>query len=68
MFELLVGVLVGFACGYGVREYISRCRRAAARSRMLLKTEPFRRRQQQIDNLKLMVKLGLPLSETQSKH
>jgi hypothetical protein len=67
MFEAFVGVLVGFAFGYGVRELISRRRRAALRSRMLLKTEPFRRRQQQIDNLKLMAKLGLPLSETQSK-
>ena len=35
MFELFVGVLVGFACGYGIREAISRRRRAVARDRML---------------------------------
>jgi hypothetical protein len=60
MFELLVGVLVGFACGYGVREYISRRRRAAALDRAIT-------RQEHIDNLKLMAKLDAPLAEMKSK-
>ena len=33
MTAALLGVFVGFACGYGVREYIARRRRAAARKR-----------------------------------
>jgi len=67
MFELFVGVLVGFACGYGVREYISRRRRAAARNMALLKSEALDR-QEHNDRVKLMVKLGLPpLAEITSK-
>jgi hypothetical protein len=49
MFELLVGVLVGFGCGYGVREIISRRRYAAARDLALSRA---RSRQAHIDRLK----------------
>jgi hypothetical protein len=41
VFLLILGLVVGFACGYGIRELISRRRRAAAR-------EKFFRRQEQI--------------------
>jgi hypothetical protein len=34
MFTLVLGILIGFAAGYFVREYISRRRHAAARERM----------------------------------
>lgn len=63
MFALFVIALIAFAAGYGVRAYISRRRRAAIRSRVLWKTEKFRQ-QEQIENLKLMAKLGQPLSKT----
>jgi hypothetical protein len=39
MFELLVGILFGFGCGYGVREAISRRRRAIALREALLREE-----------------------------
>ena len=51
MFELLVGVLVGFACGYGVREIISRRRHAAARDWAELQA---RSRQAHIDELEVV--------------
>jgi hypothetical protein len=63
VFELFVVALIAFAAGYGVRELISRRRRAAVRSRVLLKAEEFGL-QERIDNLKLMAKLGQPLSKT----
>jgi hypothetical protein len=63
VFEFFVVALIAFAAGYGVRELISRRRRAAVRERALQSLS----RQEQIDNLKLMAKLGLPLSETHSK-
>jgi hypothetical protein len=34
MLALVIGILIGFACGYLIREYISRRRRAVARDRM----------------------------------
>ena len=34
MLALVIGILIGFASGYFVREYISRRRHAAARERM----------------------------------
>jgi hypothetical protein len=57
MFEI-IAVLIAFGCGYGVRELISRRRRAAVRERFLLRSEKFARREQ-IDNRRLMAKLGL---------
>jgi hypothetical protein len=36
---LTLGLVVGFACGYGVRELISRRRRAAAREKFLRRQE-----------------------------
>jgi hypothetical protein len=36
---LTLGLVVGFACGFGVRELISRRRRAAAREKFLRKQE-----------------------------
>ena|SRR6516164_9131751 len=65
MFELFVGVLVGFACGYGVREYISRRRHAAARDWASLQA---RSRQAHIDHLKVEAKVGRTLTETRWKH
>jgi hypothetical protein len=41
LFSLVIALCTGFACGYGIRELISRRRRAAAR-------EKFFRRQEQI--------------------
>jgi hypothetical protein len=52
MFEAFVGVLVGFAFGYGVREIISRRRRAAARNWAQF-NQP-RSRQAQIDRFKVV--------------
>jgi hypothetical protein len=49
MFEAFVGVLVGFAFGYGVREIISRRRHAAARDLALSRA---RSTQAHIDRLK----------------
>jgi hypothetical protein len=49
MFEALIGVLVGFAIGYGVREIISRRRHAAVRELALSRA---RSRQAHIDLLK----------------
>jgi hypothetical protein len=36
---LIIALGIGFACGYGVRELISRRRRAAAREKFLRKQE-----------------------------
>jgi hypothetical protein len=56
VFELLVGILVGFTAGYGVREIVSQRRRAAARKHFLLKqseeTDLSTSRQIHIDRLK----------------
>jgi hypothetical protein len=38
MFQVVL-VLIGFACGYGVREWISRSYRAAAREEFLARLE-----------------------------
>ena len=38
MFQVVL-VLIGFACGYGVREWISRRRRAAAREKFYKRSE-----------------------------
>jgi hypothetical protein len=57
MFELLVGVLVGFACGYGVREIISRRRHAAARNWAELQA---RSRQAHIHRPKIVASRPLP--------
>jgi hypothetical protein len=69
MFELFVGVIVGFAAGYGVREIISQRRRAAALKHFLLKqseeTDLFTSRQIRIDRLKQVVQLGI--AETKLK-
>jgi hypothetical protein len=69
VFELLVGLLVGFAAGYGVREIISQRRRAAARKHFLLKqseeADLLTSRQFQIDRLKLAAQLGI--AETKLK-
>jgi hypothetical protein len=39
MLSLSLGLIVGFAAGYGVRELISRRRRAAAREKWLKEQE-----------------------------
>ena len=39
MLLLILGLVVGFACGYGIRELISRRRRAAAREKFLRKQD-----------------------------
>jgi hypothetical protein len=43
MFQVVLGVLIGFACGYGVREWVSRRRRAAAREKFHARLEEERR-------------------------
>ena len=48
MLQLILGLVVGFACGYGVRELISRRRRAAAREKFLRKREQ-KREQERYD-------------------
>jgi hypothetical protein len=64
VFELLFVLLIGFTCGYGLREYISRRRRAAAREQFEKRALS---RQEQIDKLKLMTLLARPPAETRSK-
>jgi hypothetical protein len=46
--QLILGLVVGFACGYGVRELISRRRRAVAREKFLRKREQ-KREQERYD-------------------
>jgi hypothetical protein len=41
MLALAIGILIGFAGGYFVREYISRRRHAAARERMRARESNF---------------------------
>ena len=60
MLEAFVGVLVGFAFGYGVREIISRRRNAAARNLALSRA---RSRQAHIDLLKADAKIVSTLTE-----
>jgi membrane protein DedA with SNARE-associated domain len=47
---LILGLVVGFACGYGVRELISRRRHAAARERFLRRQEQ-KRAQKRYDDI-----------------
>jgi hypothetical protein len=63
MFQLVIVLLLGLACGYGIREIISRRRRAAARERV----RAWRAIETQVDNLKLMAKLATPPAETDAK-
>jgi type II secretory pathway pseudopilin PulG len=63
MSQLVVVLLIGLACGYGVRELISRRRRAAARKRV----RAWKAIETQIDNFKLMAKLATPPAETDTK-
>jgi hypothetical protein len=69
MFELFVGVIVGFAAGYGVREIISQRRRVAARKYFLLKqleeADLLTSRQFHIDRLKLVAQLGIAETKLQ---
>jgi hypothetical protein len=58
MFALLVGLLIGFGCGYGVRTIVSRRRRAAARYAAFLKEEG-RYKEGFADRVQLMAALGL---------
>ena len=64
MISQIVGTLVGFGVGYGVREIISRRRRAAARRKTFMRDEA-RRQQDNIEDLKLMAKVGF---HSPSKH
>jgi hypothetical protein len=57
MINQIVGTLVGFGVGYGVREIISRRRRAAARQNALMRNE-VRRQQDNIEDLKIMAWVG----------
>jgi hypothetical protein len=57
--ELVVGVFIGFALGYGIREFISQRRHAAAREHFLAQVaaeheERPLSQQQHIDRMKLM--------------
>jgi hypothetical protein len=73
--ELILGVLVGFAFGYGVREYISQRRHAAAREHfkshapstkiaaLLEAQQRVRSQQEHIDRLKRNATAGRPLDE-----
>jgi hypothetical protein len=69
MFELFVGILLGFGCGYGVRGIISQRRRAAARKHFLLKqleeTDLLTSRQFHVDRLKLAAQLGIAETKLQ---
>ena len=61
MFEGFV-LLVGFACGYGLRDYISRRRRAAAREQFEKRALS---RQEQIDKIERMTLLVRTSAESQ---
>jgi hypothetical protein len=56
--ELITGIFIGFAFGYGIREFISQRRRAAARKHFLAQIAAEHERplsqQQHIDRMKLM--------------
>ena len=71
MIELILGAVIGFAFGYGIREYISRRRHAAAREHFfqqhrVAENSGFAESQQRplsqqehIDRLKLIATRGL---------
>ena len=64
MFDLLVGVLLGFAGGYGVRELISRQRRARVQAshfaQLVLRSRRKElSRQEQIEKLKHLANTAL---------
>jgi hypothetical protein len=43
MLTSIVGFLAGFVCGYGIRDFISKRRRAAARARFYMENRAIRR-------------------------
>jgi hypothetical protein len=47
---LILGLIVGFACGYGVRELMSRHRRAAEREKFLRRQEQKREQKRYNDS------------------
>jgi hypothetical protein len=60
MLELIVGLLVGFLCGYLAREAISQRRRAAIRRHFLeQQAQRVARQQMHIESLKLSAKRAL---------
>ena len=66
MVMFILGILVGFAIGYTVREFISQQRHAAARNKRHVAERPLSR-QDHIDRLKLMATHGVTrLAEDQS--
>jgi hypothetical protein len=67
LFEVFAGLLIGFACGYGARSYVSRRRREAIRKKEELEFETQTLSQQeQIEHLKFMATLSAPIQK-QSK-
>ena len=59
MLALVIGILIGFAGGYLIREYISRRRRAVARQRMReKKLQLFYQKHLDIDNPMYPNRLG----------
>ena len=60
----ILGIIVGFACGYGVREYISQLRHvAAARELFARNQQRARLHQEHIDRLKLMATSARPATK-----
>jgi hypothetical protein len=65
--ELIIGVFIGFASGYGVREIISQRRHAAARDHFLKQQVAEHERplsqQEHIDRMKIMATSARPVTK-----
>jgi hypothetical protein len=60
----ILGMIVGFACGYGVREYISQLRHAAGARELLARNQqPALSRQEHVDRLKVMATSARPVTK-----
>ena len=65
MVMFILGMVVGFACGYVIREYVSQLRHAAAARELLARNQQRAlSHQEQIDRLKLMATSARPVTKS----